>query len=182
MKTVGSRMKNKIWSQAGATSVLVVLMMSVLVTLGAFAISAAHANYVLGRKSLSWNVSYYKVEAMAEQFLRDVDGQLLLAEQQLRAGSGGDDYLSRAQKGIDSLAGTYRALETERMEADGAQQLRATMNFKLPEEDFMLLVVLEIPSVEAATAGKRYEITTWKQWQQPFEMEKPIEFWDGAFE
>ncbi|MCL2707924.1 MAG: hypothetical protein FWF03_02280 [Defluviitaleaceae bacterium] len=64
----------------GAASVLVIFMLLVLVTLGAFAISAANANYKLSRRAINWNEMYYGLDAKAEEMLALIDGMLAEAE------------------------------------------------------------------------------------------------------
>lgn len=64
----------------GATSVLVVFMMIVLVTLGAFAITSARANISFATKASDWDQTYYLLDGLAEEFARDVDNQLIMAE------------------------------------------------------------------------------------------------------
>ena len=66
--------------ESGATSVLVIFMMLVLVTLGAYSISSAHANYAFSSRSLEWKEAYYDCDAKAEVFLMDADTALARAE------------------------------------------------------------------------------------------------------
>jgi hypothetical protein len=73
-----SGVKNK--KDAGAASVLVVFMMLVLVTLGAFAIAAANANYKLSQRALNWNAMYYDLDAAGEEYLAKIDLCLARAE------------------------------------------------------------------------------------------------------
>ena len=70
-------MKN---NQRGATSVLVIFMMLVLVTLGAFAITSAHANYRLSQRALLWKTMYYRLDALGEEYLSLIDSRLAKAE------------------------------------------------------------------------------------------------------
>ena len=64
----------------GATSVLVVFMMIVLVTLGAFAITSANVNMIFGRKAVALNTAYYALDGAGEQYVAAVDYALAQAE------------------------------------------------------------------------------------------------------
>lgn len=67
-------------SEEGATSVLIIFMMIVLVTLGAFSITSANVNLKFSRKSVDLNKVYYDLDASGEKFLHDFDSQLAAAE------------------------------------------------------------------------------------------------------
>ncbi len=53
-------------NERGATSVLVIFMVIVLVTLGAFSIAAANVNLRFARKATLWNSVYYKLDGQGE--------------------------------------------------------------------------------------------------------------------
>lgn len=72
--------KNNMLNEKGATSVLVILMMIVLVTLGSFAIASATSNIKLSRTSANWNKLYYELDSLGEKYLSDVDACLYRAE------------------------------------------------------------------------------------------------------
>ena len=72
--------KTFIYDDSGASSVLVIFMMLVLVTLGAFAIVSANANYRLSRRAVDWNTMYYELDARGEEFLAQVDMVLRAGE------------------------------------------------------------------------------------------------------
>ena len=66
--------------ESGASSVMIVFLMLVLVTLGAYTISSARVNYAFSRKAFEWNRKYYECDTQAEEFLMDVDKALAKAE------------------------------------------------------------------------------------------------------
>jgi len=77
---MGRKIKNIMGSEQGATSVLVVFMMIVLVTLGAFAITSARVNYRFSETAVEWNQMFYALDSLGEGYLRDVDEKLARAQ------------------------------------------------------------------------------------------------------
>ena len=73
-------MKYFLNDQSGATSVLVIFMLLVLVTLGAYSISSANVNYTFSRRALEWKEAFYDCDAKAEEFIMDADIALSNAE------------------------------------------------------------------------------------------------------
>jgi hypothetical protein len=69
-------------SEEGSASVLVIFMMIVLVTLGAYSRLSAHVNYSFSQKALAWNKNFYSCDLMAEEFLKDLDLALSKAEKE----------------------------------------------------------------------------------------------------
>ncbi|MDR1642963.1 MAG: hypothetical protein LBC41_15425 [Clostridiales bacterium] len=70
-------------NEEGSASVLVIFMMIVLVTLGAYSIVSAHVNYSFSQKALAWNKNFYSCDLMAEEFLKDLDLALAKAEKEI---------------------------------------------------------------------------------------------------
>jgi len=87
-------MKNK--KKSGAASVLVVFMMLVLVTLGAFAIASSNANFRLSRRAVSWNEMFYDLDSLGETYLSQIDARL--AEAEASAG----DFVANKRWQVDS--------------------------------------------------------------------------------
>ena len=75
-----SRLKYAAADEDGSTSVLVILMMIVLVSLGYFAIASANSNIKLSNNSLDWGKKYYYLDGEAEEFAAHVDGLLFNAQ------------------------------------------------------------------------------------------------------
>ena len=68
------------FNKKGASSVLVILMMVVLIVFGLAALTTSMAAMRLGDKSNDWTGEYYELEAKAEEFLFEIDGLLVQAE------------------------------------------------------------------------------------------------------
>ena len=74
------KIKNRAAERDGAASVMVILVMIVLVTLGAFAVTSANVNYKFSQQALGWNNSFFRLDAAAEEFLAKADSLLAEAE------------------------------------------------------------------------------------------------------
>jgi len=66
--------------EKGSTSILIVLMMIVLVSIGYFAITVASANTRLGIVTLDWNRNFYYLDGQGERFIAHMDTLLLEAQ------------------------------------------------------------------------------------------------------
>lgn len=71
---------SRLKSEQGASSVLIILMMLVLIVFGLAALTTSLAAKRLGEKSVSWLMEYYSLEAKANETLFDMDGLLTEAE------------------------------------------------------------------------------------------------------
>ena len=67
-------------NEEGATSVLIIFMMIVLVTLGAFAITSANVNIKFSNKAVDWHEKYYVLDSAGEQYAMMLDYALAAAE------------------------------------------------------------------------------------------------------
>jgi len=67
-------------NEDGATSVLIIFMMIVLVTLGVFAITSADVNVKFSRKAAGWSEKYYALESLGERYVSEIDYALAKAE------------------------------------------------------------------------------------------------------
>ncbi len=66
-------MKRVLTSNKGASSILVVLLLVVLVVFGIAALTTALSNLRLGQKSADWNSAYYGAEAQAQACFAKID-------------------------------------------------------------------------------------------------------------
>lgn len=66
----------------GASSILVLFMVVVLITLGLFTIVSANINFRLSKKSVTWNQTYYELDSLCEEKLGLIDKALFEAEQE----------------------------------------------------------------------------------------------------
>ncbi|MCL2565993.1 MAG: hypothetical protein FWE24_09335 [Defluviitaleaceae bacterium] len=114
------RVSGWIKDEKGSTSILIVLMMIVLVSIGYFTIAAANANARLGSAALEWNRNFYYLDGQGERFVAYVDALLLeaqrLANEYFESGSQTnfthDDLPVEVQTGIRegyNAAGNNRA-------------------------------------------------------------------------
>ncbi len=65
--------KNILSSKKGASSIMVMLMLIVLVVFGVAALTTALSNIRLGQKVQSWNAKYYAAEAEASERYAKID-------------------------------------------------------------------------------------------------------------
>lgn len=70
----------KLKCQKGASSVLIILMMLVLVVFGLATLTTSLATLRLTKKSTDWTTEYYLLEAKAEELIYEVDSVLYDAE------------------------------------------------------------------------------------------------------
>lgn len=66
-------MKKLLRSEKGASSVLVILMLVVLVVFGVAALTTALSSVRLGQKVEDWNEKYYTAEAQANEMYAEID-------------------------------------------------------------------------------------------------------------
>ncbi len=72
----------KLKKRQGASSVLILFTVVILVTLGLFTIVSASVNYSQSQKSALWTRSYYELDSYGEALLANVDNALFQAEQE----------------------------------------------------------------------------------------------------
>jgi len=99
MKTI-RQLPQPLRGERGATSVLVIFMMIVLVTLGAFAITSANVNYKFSARARDWTRSYYTLEDSGETFAKDFDLCLAAAENDAIAYGEAQGYAQASYDGI----------------------------------------------------------------------------------
>lgn len=66
-------MSKLIRSKKGASSILVILMLVVLVVFGVAALTTAISNVRLGQKAADWNDKYYSADAKANEMYAQID-------------------------------------------------------------------------------------------------------------
>jgi len=199
MRRRGDIVKRFLSDETGASSVLVVFMMLVLVTLGAYSISSAHVNYIFSERALEWKQAFYECDAKAQDFLMDTDTALAAAEKETaEAVTGGisDIPLENAEQDITGIYNQYVLKElsaladkydveiegdapeiTTVISSDGGSQI----NVRIAAAPFRY----DITSADGVTKcvlnenAKRYRIMEWKEAQKtaPAAMQEPL--WDG---
>ena len=104
-------LKRLLFDESGATSVLIIFMMLMLVILGAYSIASAHVNYTFSNRALEWKQGYYGCDSMAEGFLADVDGALAKAEKAaVEAVIGANAVISQDNNAFISSGGVEESL------------------------------------------------------------------------
>ncbi len=93
----------KLNNEDGASSVLVVFMMIILVTLGAFSLVSSNVNIGMAKKAVSSNKVFYNLDAYGEQFICDVDYALAQAETFATEYIAGEGYLKQQYDGLPDV-------------------------------------------------------------------------------
>ena len=193
------KIKYLLGNENGASSVLVVFMMILLVTLGAFSISAANVNLKLCQKALNWNKAFYHLDGAGEEFRYEIN--LLLLEARNKATEdepeSGDKfreaYFNYAkqlleEKALAIKAGSAVPAEAEiRAEytADGMiTALIAAYDVSWPDDwDYHLSVELLAPSLGGPEdPAPKASVIRWEQWQTQTDVERYPIFWDGIID
>ncbi len=68
--------------RSGASSVLILITVVILITLGFFTVISASVNYSQSIKSNKWTRSYYELDSSGEALTAKIDDELFAAEQQ----------------------------------------------------------------------------------------------------
>ena len=155
----------KTGSLRGGASVLIILVMFSLMSLGALRLMSSFADLKLSRASAARMVDYYNLEKMASRRLRDANMALANSfDTGLRAFSRDklrlleDDGWTILEINGNIIINCSVALEGER-----SQNLRVELLLSPPDEN-----------------GRYYKILRWQQWQDGFEYEQEgLEIWMG---
>lgn len=162
-------------NEDGATGVLVIFMLIVLVTLGAFAISSAAVNIRFAQRSIDWQDEYYTLNGQGETFLAKIDSALADASI-----GNADVYMQTAFANLQELADDYPEAFILPYENDGnIDEIYIELNLVSEESsNYNLLICLSVLPENRENAP-RYTITSWKQWQEAQEEEQTQELWQG---
>lgn len=79
MTKLNLKQNNK--KRSGASSVLILFTVVILITLGLFTIVSASLNYKLSVESSQWNEFYYELDSVGESLVAKIDDVLYSAEQ-----------------------------------------------------------------------------------------------------
>ncbi len=205
--TVGNMMILK--NEKGASSVLVILMMIVLVVFGLSALSSSLAGIRLSDRSFAWSEEYYVLESQAEKTLFEIDRILAKAEEDAinrtirvyesdrnRYSSGyleedfRINFLKSAVQGLEKLEdrgliemsgqNTNEILVFATFSEDeksNSKNIDMGIKVEPPEYEFDTTGE-ELSGTRVTPGGKRYTVTSWKEWQKPFEYEGDMDFTD----
>jgi hypothetical protein len=157
----------------GATSVLVIFMMIVLVTFGAFAITSAHVNLKFSHSAQDWTKMYYSMDAEAQAFLFDLDA--CLAEAAYRADDDDSFWDTLDSLMLGEFASKYPgAFVYGDFDDDG--DIRNYVDYTVTKEPYNLVVQV---AVNGDGSYPRFTVTEWREWQQTSEYAAP-EVWQPA--
>jgi len=178
----------RIMNKKGATSILVIFMMIVLVTLGAFAITSARVNLKFADKALEWDKMYYSLDDRAEEYLKDVDVQLAKAEKlTMEYINDKEDeevneiYFSYAEELLQILSDQYPEQEIIRWD-----QVSSDINFIYEEnEEIGLYLSIDVNpiGINRENGKSRYTILAWNEWQLEEDVQEQTQnLWNPNFD
>lgn len=137
-------------NQKGSATVLVMLILLCLTTFGVLAVVSAWSELRLSRKNAAFAEAYYQLDSGGEAALLDADAALKGAY----VSSGGEkEYLEASQAALISLGWQ-----------EAGEGMSRVVSVGLEDKELYLTVVLRPVYDEHA----RYEILSWKQWQDRF--------------
>jgi len=195
--------------ESGASSVLIIFMMLVLVTLGAYSISSARINYVFSRKSMEWNKNYYECDLEAERFLMVLDKALADSEWVTVEGAFGrctdvvntinsispenaEDELNRYFKSnvIEKLQALVEQYPNMKVQDEGPvvymtiSKDNSAIDLKIAVSPFRYTYETADNRVKAVLDDslKRYSVLEWRQRQITVDDDMHRSLWDGAVE
>jgi len=149
----------------GSASVLIILVMFSLLSLGALRLMSSFSDLKLSRASAARIVEYYELEKMASGKLREVNMAL---SNSFNTGSRGfsRDKLSLLEEDgwtILENNGNIIIYHNVALEGERSQKLRIELLLSPPDEN-----------------GRYFKILRWQQWQDSFEYEEEgLDIWMG---
>lgn len=188
-------------SERGASLVLVVFMMVVLVSFGILALTSASANMRLSLKTRDWRTDYYALDSRASDIVFAADQLLYEAEMEAR-----DELLilssaASAEAMKTSFEESYMRIAREKLEgfsyegeqvlvrdaAGGASTFLLEITLESAEKSdigqkyLTVQIAIEPPEYLFPTANladarraddtARYRVAMWMQWQEDFDYE-----------
>lgn len=153
----------------GATSVLIIMLMVVLMVFGLTILTATLSNETLSDKKISWLEEYYVLEADAAVALSDLDETLQSFK----------ELVVTSPKGDMTRSDYYRELINEQYEDFQHIFISVSKNQgeyqKYIDMDIICYIPSDLLSDEAFLTSKNFEINQYLQTQDLFEY-KDIEF------
>ncbi|MDR1000133.1 MAG: hypothetical protein LBL96_04955 [Clostridiales bacterium] len=180
-----------LYDERGATSVLMLLMMITLVTLGTYSISSSQVNYVFCSKALEWNRRYLEADSKGEQFLQRLNQALAEAERKTIIAAVSPSYAAYDTSPKQALSNLYMTNAREEIAklSDPSVTLNgSTLTADACSDNCHISIVAELaplrfsfdPSGAATTNNEpRYTVLKWEQWQETSAsiFQQPV--WDG---
>lgn len=195
----------KRYNKKGATSILIIFMMIVLVTIGAFTIVSSNLNYSFSKKVSNWNKDYYALEKNAEYFLQELDNNLIMAKNDAIKNISESDidkkhiktklneyYSENVVNNLNALRLAYPNLDVK---FDENSDLLVDVILQLEDQNFYMNLLLNV-NTDVFTNNKldkniievknddadRFEILKRNQWQYKDTENKENQLWDGNIE
>ncbi|HOK64923.1 MAG: hypothetical protein WCS57_01340 [Bacillota bacterium] len=178
---------------SGGSSVLAVLLMLLLITLGAVALVSSNNNFKMLAKGADWVKDYYVLEADGERLIQMVSGCLQEASFYPLTYDLPEDIWARAfRDSLESRLGKYLEAADSRTPYDNVidkvsietvdpTKLLVTVNIcqDSGSTDRYLLIQMEVEGLRiyGSNDGK-IRILKWKQYQEPFEYEAELDLWE----
>ena len=152
----------------GGASVLVILIMFIMLSLGALRLTSSYADLKLARASTGWIVRYYELEKEANGKLQKANMTLANAFN-VESQSFSRDKLRLLENNENGGWGLH--------EKDG--NIFISCNVSLEGEVVQNLFVELLPAPPDEN-GRYYKIFQWRQWQEGFEYdEEGLDIWMG---
>ena len=155
----------KTGSLRGGASVLIILVMFSLMSLGALSLMSSFADLKLSRASAARMVEYYELEKMANGKLHETNMALANSFDTGLRGFSRDKLRLLEDDGwtILEINGNIIITCSVALEGERSQNLRVELLLSRPDEN-----------------GRYYKILRWQQWQDGFEYEQEgLDIWMG---
>lgn len=133
-------------SRKGASSILVILLLVVLVVFGIAALTTALSNVRLGQKTADWNDKYYTAEAKANEVYAEIDKAI-------------ESCLDETRD-TEELSSNIDQLDCD-IETDNSNNEKLTFSYEVWEEDVGISVILSYNIAE-----KSFDIEQFKAVQK----------------
>lgn len=129
-------------SRKGASSILVILLLVVLVVFGIAALTTALSNVRLGQKTAYWNDKYYTAEAKANKVYAEID----------KAVASCFDETAN----LENLETSIKQLDYD-IEIDNGDSDLVTFSYKAWEEDVGISVILSYDIYNSSFTIKQFK-------------------------
>lgn len=169
------------------SSVLVVFLMLLLVTLGAFAMVSSNSNLELAKKGVSWFKHYYLLEAGGETIVELISQGLLDANERIHTANARNQltgayvtgFLSHyfEKHGPNLPHGTTIDQFEFEYGPDSTVLFTAKLSRTTESVKQHLAIEIKIFAESPQTNPGGFRILKWKQYQEPFEYEQELDLW-----
>ena len=147
----------------GGASVLIILVIFIMLSLGALSLMSASADLKLARASAEWITRYYELEKEANVMLRETNMTL--------SGLYNTESYGFSRDKLRPLENDGWTIH----EKDGKIFIHRNISFEGEiEQNLSIELLLSLPD----ESGRYYRVIQWKQWQDDFEYEQEgVDIW-----